>query len=292
VAKMDDRTQGILCLLIVAVTWGFSFIATKVLFVYLAPATIAFVRFLIATVLMFAICRKRENYSKDEIKYVVLAGFLGITCFYMFENVALTFTTATNASIIGATVPIFFLFTRDSLRRNFSRSIKYLGAFIALVGVSVLTLNGKYNLNLNPLGDFLMFGSVLSWVFYTLIIERLGSKNLFIVSRDLTLAGTVFLLPFAFYETHNLTIDLFAQNDLLTVIAVLIYLGAFCSALGFLCWNKAIHLAGATTSTNALYIIPPITIIGDSIIMGNVPNIYVMAGTVLVLAGVYLSERN
>lgn len=31
---------------------------------------------------------------------------------------------------------------------------------------------------------------------------------------------------------------------------------------------------------------------GDSIIIGNVPNIYVMIGSVLVLAGVYLSERD
>ncbi|WP_406661715.1 DMT family transporter [Methanolobus sp. ZRKC3] len=159
-------------------------------------------------------------------------------------------------------------------------------------GVGILILNGKFNLDLNPFGDFLMFESVFSWIFYTLIIERMGSRNLLIVSRDFTLAGTVFLLPFALYEVQDLNISLFSQNDLLAVGAALIYLGVFCSALGFLYWNKAIHLAGSSTTTNALYLIPLITIIGDSLIIGNVPNIYVMIGAVLVLAGVYLSECN
>ncbi|AKB85341.1 DMT family transporter [Methanococcoides methylutens] len=289
---MEDRTKGILYMLTVVAIWGFSFVATKVLLNYLDPATIGFTRFFIATVLLFAICRKREKYALDEVKYVAIAGFLGITCYYMFENVALTFTTATNSSLIGATVPVFFLFTIDALRRKFSKTTKYIGAFIAFVGVGLLILNGTFNLNLNPLGDFLMFGSVFSWIFYTLIIDRLGSRNMLIVSRDLTLSGTIFLLPFALYEAQDLRIDIFSQNDLLVVVAALIYLGLFCSALGFLFWNKAIHLAGSSTTTNGIYLLPLVTIIGDSIIIGNVPNIYVMIGTMLVLAGVYLSERN
>ncbi|WP_342304337.1 DMT family transporter [Methanolobus sp. ZRKC5] len=289
---MDDRKKGILYLLIVAAMWGFSFIATKVLLDYLNPAIIAFARFLIAAILLLAISRERENYTQNEIKYVVLAGFLGITCYYMFENVALTFTTATNSSLIGATIPIFFIMTVDIIRKRLSNPKKYFGAFIALFGVSLLILNGKYNLNLNPLGDFLMFGSVFSWVFYTLIIERMSSRNLLIVSRDLTLAGMVFLLPFVFYEAQTLKIWTFTQNDLLIVLAALIYLGAFCSALGFFYWNKAIHLAGSSTSTTALYLIPFVAIIGDSIIIGNLPNIYVITGAVFVVAGVYFSEHS
>ncbi|MEL4304374.1 DMT family transporter [Methanococcoides sp. LMO-2] len=289
---MEDRTKGILYMLMVVAIWGFSFVATKILLNYLDPAIIAFTRFFIATVLLFAICRKRETYSPDEKIYVAIAGFLGITCYYMFENVALTFTTATNSSLISATVPVFFLLTLDVLRKKFSIPIKYIGAFVAFVGVALLILNGKFNLNLNPLGDFLMFGSVFSWVFYTMIIDRMGSRNILIVSRDLTLSGTAFLLPFALYEAQDLRVDIFSQNDLLVVIAAILYLGVFCSALGFLFWNKAIHLAGSSTTTNGIYLLPLVTIIGDSIIIGNVPNIYVMIGAVLVLAGVYLSERS
>ncbi|WP_445475345.1 DMT family transporter [Methanococcoides methylutens] len=289
---MEDRKKGIVYMLIVITIWGFSFVATKVLLEYLDPAIIAVTRFLMATIILFAICRKKENYKRGEIWYVVLSGFLGITCYYMFENVALTFTTVSNASLISATVPVFFLLTVDSLKRSLSRPIKYIGAIIAFVGVGLLILNGKFNLDLNPLGDFLMIGSVFSWVFYTLIIDRMGSRNVLIVCRDLTLAGTVFLLPFAIYETQELRIDIFSQYDLLVVIAALIYLGVFCSALGFLYWNKAIQLAGPATTTNGIYLLPIVAIIGDSIIIGNVPNIYVMFSTGLVLAGVYLSERS
>lgn len=289
---MEDRTKGMIYMMIVVAIWGFSFIATKILLDHLDPATIGFIRFFIATILLFAICRKKETYRRDEIRYVVIAGFLGITCYYMFENVALTFTTATNSSLISSTVPVFFLFTIDALNRRFSKPMKYPGAFLAFVGVGLLILNGKFNLELNPLGDFLMFGSVFSWVFYTLIIDRMGSRNTLIVSRDLTLAGTAFLLPFALYEAQELRIDIHSQHDMIVAIAAIIYLGLFCSALAFLLWNKAIHLAGPTTTTNGIYMIPIVTIIGDSLIIGNVPNIYAISGAILVLTGVYLSERN
>jgi drug/metabolite transporter (DMT)-like permease len=289
---MEDRTKGVLYMLIVVTIWGFSFVATKLLLEHLQPATIAITRFVIATILLFAICRKKEDYRKDERWYVIFAGFLGITCYYMFENVALTFTTVTNSSLISATVPVFFLFTVDALRRRFSKPIKYLGAFIAFVGVALLILNGKFNLDLNPLGDFLMFGSVFSWVFYTLIIDRMGSRDVLVVCRDLTLAGTIFLLPFAIYEAQDFRIDIVSQNDLLIVIAALIYLGVLCSALGFLYWNKAIKLAGPATTTNGVYLLPIVAIVGDCIIIGNVPNIYVLISTGLVLAGVYLSEHS
>ncbi len=278
-------------MMFVVALWGFSYVATKVLLVYIAPATIVFARFLIATVLLFLICRERENYGRDEMGYIAIAGFLGVTSYYMFENVALTFTTATNSSLIGATIPVFFLLTADVLRKNVSEYTKYAGALIAFAGVGLLILNGTFNLHLNPLGDFLMFGSVFSWVFYTMIIHRMNSRNVLIVSRDLTLAGTIFLLPFVLLEIRDLRVDLFSQSDLLLITSAFIYLGVFCSALGFLFWNKAIHLAGPSSTTNGIYLIPLVTIIGDSMIIGNVPNIYVMSGTVLILSGVYLSER-
>ncbi|MDP2215875.1 MAG: DMT family transporter [Methanolobus sp.] len=117
------------------------------------------------------------------------------------------------------------------------------------------------------------------------------SIDMFIVSRDLTLTGTVFLFPFLVLRVGDLRMDIFSQHDMLVVIATMIYLGVFCSALGFLFWNRAIHLAGTSTITNGIYMIPLVTIIGDSLILGNAPNIYVMIGAALVLAGIYLSER-
>lgn len=65
--RMDDRTKGILYLLIVVAIWGLSFVITKVVLAYLDPAIIVFARFLIATILLLAICRKRENYTRNEI---------------------------------------------------------------------------------------------------------------------------------------------------------------------------------------------------------------------------------
>lgn len=288
---MEDRKKGTLYMLIVVVLWGFSFIGTKVLLDHLDPAMIGFLRFFMASLILIAICRTKAGYTKKELLYVALSGFFGITCFYMFENTALIFTTPTNASLIGATVPVIFLLTIDVLKRRFSKPIKYVGAFIAFVGVSLLILNGKFNLSLNPIGDILMLGAVFSWVIYTMIIEQLKSKDTLVISRDLTIFGTIFLLPFALYEARDLKFDIVSNLDLFLVICALLYLGVLCSAVGFYLWNKAIGLVGSSTTTNGLYFLPPVTILGDMFLLGNTPNVYVMVGSVLVLVGVYFSER-
>jgi len=53
----------------------------------------------------------------------------------------------------------------------------------------------------------------------------------------------------------------------------------------------AIRLAGASTTTNGVYIIPIVAMITDAIILKNIPNIYAIIGAVLVLFGVYISEN-
>ncbi|ABE51607.1 DMT family transporter [Methanococcoides burtonii] len=136
-----------------------------------------------------------------------------------------------------------------------------------------------------------MFGSVFSWVFYTTIIDKFRSKDMVILSRDITMFGTIFLFPFALLEARDMRVDIVSQSDLVVAIVILMYLAILGSALGFLLWNKAIDLAGSSTTTNGLYFVPPIAIFGDSIILGNLPNLYVLVSAVLVFVGVYLSEK-
>ena len=269
--------------------WGVSFVATKVVVDAIDPVIAAFIRFNIAWVVMFVFIRKFNKYSKKDLFYLLAASFFGVTAYFLFENSGLMYTTATNASLIISATPLVYLLVSDIMKKKLSGRIRYVGTAVAFGGVAILVMNGSFFLKLNPLGDLLMFGAVVSWVIYTIAEEKLHHLDNKIVSRDINFLGALFFIPFLFFSEHKLTV--WGKGEIgFQTVAGLIYLGVFCSALGYIFWNKAIRDCGAKTATNGIYFIPVVTVVADAVILGNIPNIYALGGAALVLAGTYISE--
>lgn len=278
-------------MLVTVIFWGISFVATKVIVQTIPPITAAFLRFFISTIFLMIFIRKDIKYSKKELIYVMLSGFFGVTTYFLFENTALQYTTATNGSLIISATPIMYLLFSDIIRKTFSHKIRYLGTFLAFLGVAFIVLNGRFVLKLNPLGDILMFGASFAWIFYTIFIEKLHHHDNLIITKDLNFYGMLFFLPFVFLELKsNGTCPLFELWIQPKIIIAFIFLSVFCTALGYIWWNKAIRLAGAKTVTNGIFFIPIVTVIADAILLKNYPNLLTIFGAILVLLGNYVAE--
>ncbi|ACJ75292.1 membrane spanning protein [Thermosipho africanus H17ap60334] len=152
-------------LILVIIVWGLSFIATSIIVQNISPLLAAFIRFSIALLTLLVIPKNRKINLFNIHK--VLAGFWGITIYFVSENFALKFTTPTNAALIVSTAPIWYvLFTQIAHKRK-THSLQYVGSLIALFGVGLVILNGRIILKLNPIGDLLAFFAAISWVLYT-----------------------------------------------------------------------------------------------------------------------------
>ena len=104
-APADQRrpaVRGHALALVTVVVWAVTFVSTKVLLVHLAPIEILFFRFVIGFVAL-ALLRPRILHVRGfkEERWFMLAGATGVTVYYLLENIALTFTTA---SIVGVVV--------------------------------------------------------------------------------------------------------------------------------------------------------------------------------------------
>ncbi|HPX16612.1 MAG TPA: DMT family transporter [Petrotogaceae bacterium] len=281
--------KSIFLMWLTVIFWGVSFVATKVVVDAIDPVIAAFIRFNIAWVVMFVFIRKFNKYSKKDLFYLLAASFFGVTAYFLFENSGLMYTTPTNASLIISATPLVYLLVSDIMKKKLSGRIRYVGTAVAFGGVAILVMNGRFFLRLNPLGDLLMFGAVVSWVIYTIAEEKLHHLDNKIVSRDINFLGALFFIPFLFFSERKLTVWGKEEIGFQTVTG-LIYLGVFCSALGYIFWNKAIRDCGAKTTTNGIYFIPVVTVIADAVILGNIPNVYALGGAALVLTGTYISE--
>ena len=93
--------------------WGSTFVFTKMLLQNgLSPAQIFTLRFIIAYILLLAFALSRHRFRlfckslKDEL-LMVLLGITGGSVYFLAENAAMLFTTATNTSLIVCSCPLF-----------------------------------------------------------------------------------------------------------------------------------------------------------------------------------------
>ena len=72
----------------------------------------------------------------------------------------------------------------------------------------------------------------------------------------------------------------------------LLFLGCVASTLCFLAWNWAMKILGAVIVTNYVYFNPVTTILFAWLILSEPITIYFLLGTMLILIGLYLSDKH
>lgn len=171
--RKNDRAAGHLLALITIIIWGTTFVATKTLLRDYDALQIMLMRFFLAWVLLLLLTRRIEKpVSLKEEAGIFALSLSGVSLYYFFENTALTYTLASNVSIILAAAPIFtavlaHIFTKDE---KLNGRI-WAGFVIAIAGVVLVVFNGTYVLKLNPLGDALSILAALSWGVYSVLLK-------------------------------------------------------------------------------------------------------------------------
>lgn len=272
--------------------WGTTFISSKLLLQEgLSPAAIMILRFVLAYVLMLPFVKGKWfcKSLKDEL-LMVLLGISGGSLYFLLENTALVYTQASNVAIIIAATPLLTMLTVNLLDRGKGASKRLYGySLMSLAGVALVILNGNFVLKLNPMGDLLTFGAVVTWVIYSIIIAKVQERySSWMITRKIFFYGVVTLLPYFLIEPWDVTWEMMSRPMVWGNIA---YLGVLASLGCYMTWNIVIKRLGAVDATNYLYINPIVAMITANLLLGERITPLAIAGTALILVGVYLAER-
>ncbi len=287
----DKQITGHIAAFITIIIWGTTFISTKILLADFQPVEILFFRFVLGLFALIIVYPKRLRGTtvKQEITFAV-AGLCGICLYYLLENIALTYTLASNVGVIISVAPFFtaimshiFMKTEEQLKINF-----FLGFIVAMTGICFISFNGR-ELELNPVGDILAIAAALVWAVYSLLTRKISDYgyNTIQTTRRIFAYGIAFMIPTLFFFDFNFDLSRMtsAQN-----LCNLIFLGLGASALCFVTWNYAVKLLGAIKTSVYIYIVPVITVIASAIILQEQIALIAGIGTALTLAGLFLSE--
>jgi drug/metabolite transporter (DMT)-like permease len=287
-----DSFLSIFFIILSVLFWGISFIRTKVVLREMPPVSIAFFRQLIALVPL-AVCgaATKSSFRMKPKDLLLLAGscFFGIVLYFVFENNGLRYTTASSASMIVSSVPVFTMISESIFFKLKVSFRMVLCIAVSITGVFLLvSVNGKLDFSSASFrGNLLMACAMISWVIYTIMSRGLGRRySSLVITTCQTAISSFLFIPFMLPEIGSW------KGISLLALANLIYLGIFCSAVAYFTFIYAMNRLGSTVSAAFLNLVPVVSVIAGFFILGERLMSIQYIGMMLILASLfYLNKK-
>ncbi len=285
--KALSKNAAVLLATATAFIWGLSFLSIKTAMTVIPPISLGLIRFVIACLILLAIFaakRRMPALAMRDLPLMAGTGLLGVTLYFIGENNGVKLLSASEASIIVGTIPVLTMLAERVFTRSRLTTGQYAGAGLSAVGVSLIVVE-SLRLSPAPLGYLYMTLAALSWVGYAFMTRPLLVKY---ESLEVTfwqsLFGAVGFVPFALLERVE-----WAALTPVIVINVL-YLGVFCSAIGYLFYVASLKVLGAGVSSVFINLIPVVSVAASFLILGERLSPVQLAGGAVAVGGVYLAS--
>jgi len=274
---MNKTIHGHIAAFLTILIWGTTFISTKVLLISFKPVEILFIRFMIGYFALWCVCPRRLKVRmRKQEWYFAAAGLCGVTLYYLFENIALTYTLASNVGVIISIAPFFTVIFSCLFLHDRRPNIRFFAGFlIALAGIFLISFGGEKNLQLNPVGDLLAVIAAMFWAAFSTITKKISGfgYNTIQTTRRTFFYGLIFMVPALLLMDFHMELQQFGA-----------------SALCFVTWNLAVKILGSVKTSVYIYMVPVITAVTSALILHEKLTRTIISGIVLTLIGLFLSE--
>lgn len=278
--------------------WGMTFVSTKVLLVSLAPLWILLLRFTIGFAILYVLRPRilRLEKPNHELLFVV-AGITGVAAYYLLENVALLFSTATAVDVIVAASPLFTALFSAAMGDRSALSARFaLGFALAMGGLVVVGTGSGGQAVATGIDGHALIGYGLAllaaavWAVYSLVVRRIADLGYETVAatKRIFLWGLVGMVP----TTLLFGGEAPAWQALLHpgILFNLLFLEAVASAACFVTWGIAVKHLGAVRSSVYIYLVPAITAAASVLLLGEPLNGWIVVGIAMTIGGLALSQ--
>ena len=282
----------ILALVMAMVLWSSSFIALKIAFQVYDPMFVIFGRMVVASICFLVVGKRIArslHYQRGDYKLIFFMAFCEPCLYFIFEAKAVENTTASQAGIITALLPILVMIAASLFLKEKVTRKSWAGAVIAVTGVLWLTAESSPSSDApNPvLGNFLEFLALVCATGYTLSLKALSDRySPFFLTAIQALIGSIFYFPLLFLPSTELPL----YYDPTSGMAI-IYLGAVITLGAYGLYNYGIKYVPANKGTMYVNLIPVFSVILGWLILDESFTIFQFGAGFLILGGVYLSQK-
>jgi drug/metabolite transporter (DMT)-like permease len=285
-------------LILVALFWGGTFIAGRMLSQAVPHMIAATGRFAVACAFLLPLAYKLEGglprLNRSQLLATLALGITGIFIYNICFFAALSRMPAGRTALFVALTPIVTALALAALFRERLDTRKWLGIASAFAGAAIIITRGELNVALHDisqsigLGELLMFCGTCAWATYT-IIGRHTLKGLSPIAATTyaSLWGLLLLGCGAAFELPALDMRLVNWQ----VLASMVYLGAFGTAVSFIWYYEGVKAIGPARASVFTNLVPVFGILLSALLLQESILISMVVGGMLVIIGVTLTNH-
>jgi drug/metabolite transporter (DMT)-like permease len=283
--------RAIAALIVTMFIWGTSAVFMRTTALTLAPENALALRFvlLVAMIAPALILTGHWRVARSDWPRLMLAAAGSFGSFWFtiqgFGRVA-----AGLGTVITMVEPILIALLAFVVLREPLSARLWLGLAVALSGGVVLfwpDLTAATTHPVDPVGVLYLLAAPTCFAIYTIAAKPLLTRYSAFAIMGLT---TLLCAPPAFAAATTSWAVLFATTSAQTW-AELVYLAAFNSLLGVVLWNYGTRHLPASVAGSTLYLLPVVAVVAGYLVLGEPITIWLMAGGMIVLAGVAVAQK-
>ena len=273
------------------VAFGLSFVATKYALRGFEPLLIALLRFALAGGILWVVWRIRrgpQRVSRGEFGRLAALGFVSLTVYFSFENLGIARTSASEAAILIATIPLFVVILNTFTLREHNTARQWAGIALSFAGIVALVLLGGGGAGGGSLtGNLLVLAASLSAGVYSILARRLlVSRPALFVTTFQNLFGALFMLPLALAEAALVGL----RHPTPRATSGLLFLTVACSITAYLLLNYAFRFIPASKVAVFINLTPIVAVASAYVLLGERFTPGQAAAAVVVVTGVWLAN--
>ena len=287
-----DRRGASTVLLVSMVCFGGTWPAGKLAATHVAPAVVAVVRFVSASMLLWLWARFRGNGvrrpGRRDLPLLAVLGFTVVFAYNLCFLYGVRHAPATDGSVlVPGLIPATTMLLAWPVHGERPARRALAGLAIAFAGVVIVAeptggLGGQ-----RLIGDALFVGASLSWAAYTLAgreaTRRFGSVSANVFA---TAVGSLLLLPVTF--AGNGWSDLGAASA--GAWGSIAYLSVAGTVLAFVFFYEGVRLLGASAAAAFALLVPIFGVLSSVLVLGERLRPALALGGAIVLAGLWLVQ--
>ena len=247
----------------------------------------------LAIILPFGLRHVRDDFAavRTQWRTLFMLALFSVAAFNTLLYLALKWTTAINASLVGATGPAVIPLIAWIVLRERVSPRQAAGIAASFAGVLMVITRGDVgvlaNLGFNQ-GDLLVLLAVVAWSIYSVLLRRHSASLHPLTFLTVTFAfGFAIITPFAAWEYAN------GARMALSALSLggIAYVGIFPSLFSFLFWNRGVTAIGANRAAQFLFLVPVFAAALAIAFLGESLEFHHVAGVALIFLGIHAATR-
>jgi drug/metabolite transporter (DMT)-like permease len=274
--------------------WAINFIVAKIALRELPPLLVIGIRSALAALAILPVYwwesrgRNGGRWTRQDLPVLIGLGLFGVALNQLFFVLGMSRTSVAHAALIIGLTPVLVLMIASAARLETLSAGRLLGMFTALAGVVLLQTGAGRGSGATLAGDAFIFLGAFTFALFTVGGKRVAHNFTSITLNTFAYAAAgLALAPVTLWKAASFPFE----NVSATAWASVAYMALVASVLCYLIYYHALTWIPASRVAAFSYVQPLLATVIAIPTLGERPTGALVAGGVLVLAGVIIAER-